>query len=357
MDPLADDLDRVVGQTRGLWDPIRDQAVFITGGSGFFGRWLLESFLRANEALHLNARLVVLTRNPEAVRARARHLAEHPALTWITGDIRTLDLGSVRSQLGAAMPCGFPFMIHAATESDARRNLADPLGMIETITCGTRHALELARQAGVRRLLFTSSGAVYGPQPPGLTHIPEDYAGAPDCLELGLAYGSAKRLAETLCVGYARQFGIEPVIARCFAFVGPYLPLEAHFAIGNFIRDAMRGGPVRVSGDGSPFRSYLYAADLAAWLWTLLFRGVPCRPYNVGSDQDLDIAGVARAVAAQVDPACAVDIARPRDPSCPAQRYVPDVSRIKGELGVRETFDLTTAIRRTISWHRARPRD
>lgn len=337
---LKQDLEHILLHTRELWDELRGRNIFITGGTGFFGRWLLESFAYANRALRLDASVTVLSRDPQAFSEKAPRLTSNPAIHFVTGDVRKLtaaDLPSAR----------FDFVIHAATEASAKLNAENPLLMLDTIVEGTRAALEFAAAVGARRFLLTSSGAVYGPQPSGLTHIPEDYLGGPDCTQLGSAYGEGKRMAELLCAGYAKDRGLQPVIARCFAFVGPFLPLNAHFAIGNFIRDALAGGPIRVGGDGTPFRSYLYAADLAIWLWTILFKGEPMRPYNVGSTNDLTIAELAQTVRMTVNEKVDVIIAQEAKTGVGPARYVPANARATNELHLAETVDLVSALRKT----------
>ncbi len=338
---LASDLDHILAHTEGLWEALRGQQLFITGGTGFFGCWLLESFAWANDRLGLGARAVVLTRNPEAFRHKAPHLAAHLAIRLLHGDVRSFEC-----------PEGeFSHVIHAATEASARLNAEDPLAMFDTIVQGTRRTLEFARGQGVRKLLLTSSGAVYGRQPPEMTHMAEDYLGAPDPADPRSAYGEGKRAAELLCALYARRYGLQAKIARCFAFVGPYLPLDAHFAIGNFIRDGLRGDAIQVKGDGTPYRSYLYAADLAIWLWTILFEGETCRAYNVGSEDDLTITALARAVASTLQPEPQVQIAHEATPGKPTERYVPSTKRAQMELGLRQTISLHDAIRRTALWN------
>jgi len=339
--PLAADLEHILAHTQGLWEELRGQRLFITGGTGFFGCWLLESFAWANDKLGLDASALVLTRDPSAFAKKAPHLAAHPAIQLHVGDVRSFEFPAGR----------FSHIIHAATEASARLNEEDPLRMLDTIVQGTRRALDFARHCGATKFLLTSSGAVYGRQPPDLTHIPEDYPGGPDPTDPRSAYGEGKRVAEMLCVLYARQYGLQAKIARCFAFVGPYLPLDAHFAIGNFIRDGLQGGPIQVKGDGTPYRSYLYAADLAIWLWTILLRGEPCRPYNVGSEFGLTIKDLAYMVAHASGPHVELQIAWQPAPSKPAERYVPSTQQAQSELSLRQRVDLGESIQRTIAWH------
>jgi nucleoside-diphosphate-sugar epimerase len=338
--PLAHDLDHVLAQTSGLWDELWAARVFVTGGTGFVGCWLLETLLWANRHLKLGATVVVLTRDANAFRRRAPHLAGDPSVTLHDGDVRTF-----------AFPEGaFSHVIHAATDSSSTPDGRDRLQMFDTIVGGTRRTLEFTRRAGARRFLLTSSGAVYGRQPPDLALVPEDYAGGPDPADAGQVYGEAKRAAEMLCALCA-DARLQPTIARCFAFVGPYQPLDVHFAVGNFIGDALRGGPIRVSGDGTAYRSYLYAADLAIWLWTILLRGQSMRPYNVGSSGAVTIHELAGAVAQTVGPRPAIEVAGQSIAGKPAERYVPDVARADAELGLRPTVSLEEGIRRTVAWH------
>jgi nucleoside-diphosphate-sugar epimerase len=336
------DLDHILKHTAHLWEEVRGQNIFITGGTGYFGCWLLESFTWMNDYLALGAKTTVLSRNPVAFAAKASHLANHPSVHLIHGDVRDF-----------SFPEGeFRFIIHAATEASAKLNQENPLLMFETITEGTRRTLEFARTHGTRKFLFTSSGAVYGKQPPGMTHIPEDYLGAPDPMDPGAAYGEGKWAAEVLCRLYFHQFGLETKVARCFAQVGPYLPMDIHYAMGNFIHDAVHGGSIHVTGDGSPVRSYLYAADLAIWLWTILLKGQPCHPYNVGSDRSVSISELANTVRRQIAPNSGVIIDHKPEPSQQRQRYVPSIERARRELMLESWIPLEEAINRTASWLR-----
>ena len=343
MNRLVRDLEMIAERTLPLWEEMRRQRIFITGGTGFFGCWLLESFCHINRTLRLDAQATVLTRDPSAFRQKCPHLATDPALTLLPGDVRSFEF-----------PEGeFRFVIHAATEARARQAAEAPLEMLSTIVEGTRRTLEFAASHGTTAFLLTSSGAVYGKQPSELTHVPETYVGAPDPLDAASVYAEGKRLAEQLCVQFTKRFGIGAKIARCWAFCGPHLPLDEHFAIGNFIGDVLAGRPIEIKGDGTPRRSYLYAADLAAWLWTILFRAPDLLAINVGSARDVSIQELAQIVAATLKPETEIRVAQQSRPGAAPARYVPSVDRAREMLRLAEWTSLEESIRRTADWHRS----
>ncbi len=336
----------VLALARPSFETLRGTRLFLTGGTGFFGHWLLESLLHANRELALELRATVLTRNATAFRAKSPHITADPAITLLEGDIRSF-----------AFPAApHTHIVHAATDSGGQQADQPAYELAESILEGTRYVLQFARATGARRLLYTSTGAVYG-RSTALPHTPESFPGAPDPLQLASSYDEAKRMAEHLCVAYAHGTALEPVVARCFAFVGPHLPLDAHFAIGNFLGAAMHGERIHIKGDGTPRRSWLYMSDLAAWLWTLLAQGAPNRAYNVGSDEGYTIAEAARLTAGTLRPdghggsALPIQIDGTPNLAAPLNSYVPAIDRAREELGLRVTVPLAEALRRTAAWH------
>lgn len=334
----AQDLIAIDRALAPLWPKLAGARIFMTGGTGFIGRWLLEALALSRS----DVEVTLLTRDPDAFAARAPWLANR--VGFVVGDVTTF-----------ATPRGaFSHIIHAATDASADLNARDPRRMFDTIVGGTRRVLDFAIECGAARTLFLSSGAVYGAQPWAMSHVAEDWTGAPDTRDPRSAYGAGKRAAETLCSIYGRQFGLDVVTARIFALLGPLLSLDIHFAAGNFIRDAMSGRRIAIEGTGTPVRSYLYVADLAVWLWTLLVAGQRGAVYNMGSEDAVSIAELAQRTAALLG-GPGVDILGKPDPGWNPGRYVPSTAAIRAELGVEPTVGLDEAIRRTAASHGWKP--
>ncbi len=342
-----DDLQHILHHAGEPLRTLRDARLFITGGTGFFGHWLLESLLHADRELDLNLRATVLTRDAQRFRNRSPHITDDPAITLLEGDVATF----------AFPPQPHTHILHAATDSGGQQGNQPASALAESILEGTRHTLQFALGTGARRLLYTSTGAVYGRSSSTETHIPETSTSAPDPLLLQSSYDESKRMSEHLCVAYAHNTQLEAVIARPFAFLGPHLPLDAHFAIGNFLGSAIAGTPIHIKGDGTPIRSWLYMADLAIWLWHLLVRGTANRAYNIGSEDAHTIAEAAHLTARTLHPGLPVQIDRIPNPAAPMNSYVPSTARARGELGLTQTIPLTEALRRTAAWHGYTPPD
>ena len=336
---FRDDLNAIFEVLADDWRRLRGARIYLTGGTGFIGRWLLEALADADRRLQLGCEVVIVSRNCASFAARAPHLAAHPTFRLVEGNVL----------VPATAAGAFSHVIHAATDASADLNRNDPRQMFDTVVNGTRHALDLAQRQTGTRFFFLSSGAVYGGQPWEVTHVGEDWHGGPDCTEPKNAYAEGKRAAEMMCGIYRQQFGLDVVSARIFALLGPHLSLDIHFAAGNFIRDALAGRTITVEGAGTAVRSYLYASDLTIWLWTILLHAVPGSTYNVGSEEAVSIGELALRTA-QLLGGQFVILGRP-DQGWNPGRYVPATSRARDELNLQATVALDEAIERTARWN------
>lgn len=342
----VEDLDLVLSLTPGFWSRFGGARLFLTGGTGFIGQWLAQAVQHANDRLDARIELVVMTRDPQRARAGSPQVFGRPDTQLVTGDV-----SAALTPVGALDLC-----IHAATDVGDSLKPTDPLRVFDSIVTGTRRVLDLALAAGAKRFLLTSSGAVYGSQPPDLDAVPEAYNGAPSPLQPDAAYGNGKRAAEWLACVYTAQSaqgGFAACSARIFALLGPGLPLDGGFAAGNFIRDVLAGKAIHIQSDGRPLRSYLYMADLCVWLLRMLESGAPGAAYNAGSRHAISIADFARAVAVAAGRDVPVKIATAPVPGTAVPRYVPDNRKAQHELGLEEYTPLAIALRKTIEWSRS----
>lgn len=345
------DLEEIDALMDGSWDSLCGARIFLTGGTGFFGIWLLESLLWANQRRALGLSVTVLTRSANKfLSEKALHLRSRAELKFLQGNLVDFEIPSATDEFR------FSHIIHAASETNleqsedwASRHLAAALD-------GTRRLLDMAASHRIDGMLVTTSGAVYS----HMDAVSADGrcielpAGVQDYASERIVYGQAKRMMEVMSAVAAQEHAFRVLIARCFCFVGPYLPLEGNYAVGNFIRDVLEGKKIIVSGDGTPLRSYLYPVDLVVWLLKILVAGRSGVPYNVGGQRAVSIGELAHVVAGVSSHAAGVDIKGAPVAGTRPNAYLPSVDRIRDQFGLSVTVDLEEAIWRTLAWQRIR---
>ncbi len=276
-----------------------------------------------------------MSRNAESLRLEA------PQLIFSGVELYSADI-TTTTVLPAA-----DVVIHAAASAEASKYLSRPLEEQKNIQAGTSNYCILAKNVHANsKILYVSSGAVYGKQPEGMSHISEDYV-PKDLSELPEGkrdYAVAKRDTEEAIKNLGQQ-GLSVSIARCFAFIGSWLPRNQHFAIGNFVEDGLQGRPITVKAKSSVYRSYMYADDLVEWLLTIAFHASPeCPVYNVGSDQAVLMGDLARLVANEFG----VDVRIPEITDADQDRYIPSVEKAESQLGLTLCYDLVSSIRQIV---------
>jgi dTDP-glucose 4,6-dehydratase len=338
------DLKQITEQATPDLVALRRSHIFLTGGTGYIGRWLLEALCYANTVLKLELKLTVLSRAPDQFRNKYPYLSDKLVVNFIEGDIRTFQF-----------PQGvFTHVIHAATDVIATN---PALETFDVIVSGTKRLLDFCREKRVEHVLLLSSGAIYGPIPATIDLVVEDYSGAPRASDLGAAYGIGKLAAEWLGTAYSADRSMTCKAARVFAQIGPHLALDKQFAAGNFLLHAIKQEPFLIKGDGTTLRSYMYGTDLAVWLLRILVQGEAGRAYNVGSSDAISIYELAKLtaeVAGIVTPM--IQIKGKPLLNKPPERYIPDISRARDELALDVRVDLRDALSRTLDWFRVHHR-
>lgn len=317
---------------------LKGKNIFITGGTGFFGKSLLEFFVYLNSTIedqHQKISILVLSRNPEVFKNNYPHLCTN--IEFAKGDVCTFDFPTV----------DFDYFIHAATPASATFNKEYPMEMLTSIIDGTKRVLDLAEISNTKKILFISSGAVYGKQPYNVSNILDDSLIAPDMSEPTSAYGEGKRVSELMGNIFSKRTGVEFVSARCFTFAGPYLPLDGTFAFGNFVKNVLNEEDILIKGDGSPLRSYLYNGDLIIWLLSILVDGESGQSYNVGSDEFISIKDLAILISKR-NPSLKVNILKKEVP-INIERYVPSIKKAQNLLGLKVYTKLDDIISRTFN--------
>lgn len=318
---------------------IAGKTILVSGATGFFGMWMLALFAWMQETQNVKFRVLAISRNPRNFQAKHPWIESAEWLQWITGDI--LDFAFPEE----AVDC----IIHAATDTSAAAGRSPGL-LLNSIVRGTERMLVCATACHAKRVLLVSSGGAYGGQAIDVPQLLESSRTAPSTLDLSSAYGEGKRVMELLGTIHAQENACDVVIARCFAFVGAGLPLDGHFAIGNFIRDALTQERIVIRGDGKGVRSYLYAADLAVWLIRLLLNGQNREIYNVGSDEEVTIAELARQVIATLSPEKTVVVEGASNSPGAGNRYIPSIAKVRDGLDLNVWTALPLAIHNTALW-------
>jgi len=340
---IRQDCSRVLGERPVGLDALQGGVLLITGGTGFMGTWLTEMAAYLNDHHQFGLRLLLLSDRASQFAGRAPHLAARK-------DVQLIERNVVNV---TEIPEEVTWIIHAAADPDSRNHATDPLGTLRTTIRGTDALLQATvRLPNLHKILHVSSGLVYGLQPHEVPNLSESFVGGLDCTATSQAYAEGKRASEAVCAAYRTQFRLPILTVRPFAFLGPYQSLDRPWAANNFIRDGLRGGPIRIQGDGQSVRSYMYPADMALWLLTVLARGGPGAVYNLGSPHGITLIDLAQRIVSLLPEPVKI-VTRMLGLNAPGPtRLVPDTSHGQETLGLEIKTDLESSIRLALQWYR-----
>jgi nucleoside-diphosphate-sugar epimerase len=350
LDQLRDDLGDVLPSLAG-------RRLLITGGAGFLGYYLVHAVADWNRNARPSDR-VDLTICDNLVRGTPAWLEEvqrEPAIRLVVAD-------ASRPLPGDVGP--FEWVIHAAGIASPMVYRRLPLETMDANINGLRWLLDAARaqaDAGkpIEGFLFYSSSEIYGDPTSDAIPTPEEYRGNVSCTGPRACYDESKRYGETLCVVFARQYGVRTVMARPFNNYGPGLRIDDGRVIPDFCRAILDGRDITMHSDGSPTRTFCYSADAVAGYYRVLVRGRAGEAYNIGvetpevSMKDLadrlarearELLGYRGRVLTQASTEADYLVDNP-------QRRCPIITKARTELGYAPRVGLDDGLRRSLRWY------
>jgi nucleoside-diphosphate-sugar epimerase len=310
-------------------DRLRGTGILVTGASGFMGSWLLSALAFLNDIHGFGTRVTAVARHPARAEQRAPFLVGRSDIRWQAADVRQL----------VTLPDDLVWLVHAAGVPDSRHHATSPIETAAVIAEGTLRVLRLAEQAtGLQRILHVSSGLVDGAGGHGRPAGPT------------MAYVEAKRFGETLCYAFRSQAKLPIVITRPFTFIGPFQDIDSPWAANNFLHAAIERQPLKIRGDGTATRAYLYGSDMAAMALAQMVLGESGDIFDLGGTEAMTVADLAHLVAGQVHRTLDIRInAAAR--SSGSDRFVPDMDRTVRQFGVAPAFSTADAVARSLDWY------
>ncbi|RSS67597.1 NAD-dependent epimerase/dehydratase family protein [Streptomyces sp. WAC06614] len=304
----------------------------VTGGAGFVGSHLCATLLASG------AEVTCLDDFSTGLPENVAGLLDHPGFTLCRTDVSR----------PFAVDRPPDLVLHLASPASPADYLRLPLHPLDAGSLGTRHALELARHSGARFLL-TSTSEVYGD--PREHPQSEGYWGNVNPVGPRSVYDESKRFAEALTTAHTAVHGTDTCIVRLFNTYGPRMRGHDGRAVPTFVRQALDGVPLTVTGDGRQTRSLCYVDDTVAGILAAAAHGLR-GPVNLGNPEEITMTDLARRVVELTGSASVIRfVARPVDD--PAVRC-PDITLARGKLQWEPRGGVTEGLRRTVSWFRAR---
>lgn len=306
--------------------------ILVYGGTGFIGTWITECLIFANIELNLNLKVRVVTRNLKRAQNNFKKY-DGKVLTFIEHDFS-------KSELDYTFPSDFIF--HAATPTRISTGSSNSKEILETARNAAKHAASVkSNKFQIPKVLHLSSGAIYGAQSFSMkARLESD----PPVISEN-AYVKSKLTIDSLFQTAYLEGKITYQSPRLFAFAGPLLQLDAHFAVGNFLRDGLAKQPIRINGNPQTTRSYMYPADLVSSLLTIVTYE-KYENFNVGSDVPFSMLEIANLIAEITGNSKVVVSGKDLAPT----NYVPSISNLRKIIPDFEFISLENSIIKWIDW-------